>query len=127
MLNLFTPKKPKKKYCAEEEEDLNFATPRVFGVRKVNGKSDKEVEASKSNKEVDTSKSGKEVEVGKSNKEVDASKSGKEVEVGKSKKEVDASKSGKEVEVGKSDAAKCTSPPRVQVEKVEKILSQHPI
>ena len=108
VLNLFTPKKPKKKYCAEEEEDLNLATPRVFGVRKVNGKSDKEVEASKSNKEVDTSKSGKEVEVGKSNKEVDASKS------------------GKEVEVGKSDAAKCTSPPRVQVEKVEKILS-HPI
>ena len=118
MLNLFTPKKPKKKYCAEEEEDLNLATPRVFGMREVNGKSDKEVEASKS---------GKEVEVGKSNKEVDASKSGKEGEVGKSKKEVDASKSGKEVEVGKSDAAKCTSPPRVQVEKVEKILSQHPI
>ena len=82
MLNLFTPKKPKKKYCAEEEEDLNLATPRVFGVRKVNGKSDKEVEASKS---------------------------------------------GKEVEVGKSHGAKCTSPPRVQVEKVEKILSQHPI
>ena len=100
VLNLFTPKKPKKKYCAEEEEDLNLATPRVFGMRKVNGKSDKEVEASKS---------------------------GKEVEVGKSNKEVDASKSGKEVEVGKSDAAKCTSPPRVQVEKVEKILSQHPI
>ena len=48
MLNLFTPKKPKKKFCAEEEEDLNLATPRVFGVRKVNGKSDKEVEASKS-------------------------------------------------------------------------------
>ena len=91
VLNLFTPKKPKKKYCAEEEEDLNLATPRVFGVRKVNGKSDKEVEASKS---------GKEVEVGKSNKEVEASKSG---------------------------GAKCTSPPRVQVEKVEKILSQHPI
>ena len=91
MLNLFTPKKPKKKYCAEEEEDLNLATPRVFGMRKVNGKSDKEVEASKS---------GKEVEVGKSNKEVEASKSG---------------------------GAKCTSPPRVQVEKVEKILSQHPL
>ena len=90
MLNLFTPKKPKKKYCAEEEEDLNLATPRVFGVRKVNGKSDKEVEASKS---------GKEVEVGKSNKE----------------------------QVGKSDGAKCTSPPRVQVEKVEIILSQHPL
>ena len=81
MLNLFTPKKPKKKYCAEEEEDLNLATPRVFGVRKVNGKSDKEVEASKSGKE----------------------------------------------QVGKSDGAKCTSPPRVQVEKVEKILSQHPL
>ena len=91
VLNLFTPKKPKKKYCAEEEEDLNLATPRVFGVRKVNGKSDKEVEASKS---------GKEVEVGKSNKEVEARESG---------------------------GAKCTSPPRVQVEKVEKILSQHPL
>ena len=96
VLNLFTPKKPKKKYCAEEEEDLNLATPRVFGMRKVNGKSDKEVEASKS---------------------------GKEVEVGKSNKEVEPSKSGKEGEVGKSDGAKCTSPPRVQAEKVEKILS----
>ena len=69
VLNLFTPKKPKKKFCAEEEEDLNLATPRVFGVRKVNGKSDKE-------------------------------------------------------QVGKSDGAKCTSPPRVQV---EKILSQDPL
>ena len=100
VLNLFTPKKPKKKFCAEEEEDLNLATPRVFGVRKVNGKSDKEVEASKSNKEVEASKLNKGVEAGKSDKEV---------------------------EVGKSHGAKCTSPPRVQVEKVEKILSQHPL
>ena len=96
VLNLFTPKKPKKKFCAEEEEDLNLATP--IGVRKVNGKTDKEVEASKSNKEV---------------------------EAGKLNKEVEASKLNKEVEVGKSHGAKCTSPPRVQVEKVEKILSQH--
>ena len=107
VLNLFTPKKPKKKFCAEEEEDLNLATP--IGVRKVNGKTDKEVEASKSNKEV---------EAGKLNKEVEASKLNKGVEAGKS---------DKEVEVGKSHGAKCTSPPRVQVEKVEKILSQHPL
>ena len=98
VLNLFTPKKPKKKFCAEEEEDLNLATP--IGVRKVNGKTDKEVEASKSNKEVKASKLNKGVEAGKSDKEV---------------------------EVGKSHGAKCTSPPRVQVEKVEKILSQHPL
>ena len=92
VLNLFTPKKPKKKFCAEEEEDLNLATP--IGVRKVNGKTDKEVEASKSNKEV---------------------------EAGKLNKGVEAGKSDKEGEVGKSHGAKCTSPPRVQVEKVEKI------
>ena len=91
-MNLFTPKKPKKKFCAEEEEDLNLATP--IGVRKVNGKTDKEVEASKSNKEV---------------------------EAGKLNKGVEAGKSDKEGEVGKSHGAKCTSPPRVQVEKVEKI------
>ena len=93
MLNLFTPKKPKKKFCAEEEEDLNLATP--IGVRKVNGKTDKEVEASKSNKEVEASKLNKGVEAGKSDKDV---------------------------EVGKSHGAKCTSPPRVQAEKVEKNL-----
>ena len=39
MLNLITPKKLKKKYCVEEEEDLNLA-PRVAGVRKVQDRVD---------------------------------------------------------------------------------------